>query len=169
MRAKELSAFAAPVAAYPVKTRSSGNDLQHFICFRPPLRILKLPILRHARLTMYTIAKHFSFSASHIIGGLPPDHSCSRLHGHNYQVEVILQSATLDNVGFVRDYYELSALEKFLDATLDHNHLNDVLGHDKTTTEVLSKWLYDWCKTRWPEVIAVRICETPQTWAEYRP
>ncbi len=118
---------------------------------------------------MYTIAKHFSFSTSHIIGGLPPDHSCSRLHGHNYQVEVILQSATLDNVGFVRDYHELSALEKFLDATLDHNHLNDVLGHDKTTTEVLSKWLYDWCKTRWPEVIAVRICETPQTWAEYRP
>lgn len=118
---------------------------------------------------MYTIAKHFSFSASHIIGGLPSDHPCSRLHGHNYQVEVILQSPTLDNVGFVRDYRELSALKEFLDATVDHNHLNDVLGHDKTTAEVLSKWLYDWCKKRWPEVIAVRVRETSKTWAEYRP
>jgi 6-pyruvoyltetrahydropterin/6-carboxytetrahydropterin synthase len=118
---------------------------------------------------MYTIAKHFSFSASHIIGGLPSDHPCSRLHGHNYQVEVILQSTALDNIGFVRDYRELSALKNFLDTTVDHNHLNDVLGHDMTTTEVLSKWLYDWCKTRWPEVIAVRVRETPQTWAEYRP
>jgi 6-pyruvoyltetrahydropterin/6-carboxytetrahydropterin synthase len=84
---------------------------------------------------MYTIAKTFAFSASHIIGGLPPEHPCGRLHGHNYEVEVILQAAALDGVGFVRDYRELSALKEFLDATLDHNHLNDVLGHDKTTAE----------------------------------
>jgi 6-pyruvoyltetrahydropterin/6-carboxytetrahydropterin synthase len=58
---------------------------------------------------MYTIAKTFYFSASHVIGGLPPEHPCSRLHGHNYEVEVILQAAALDNVGFVRDYRELAA------------------------------------------------------------
>jgi 6-pyruvoyltetrahydropterin/6-carboxytetrahydropterin synthase len=118
---------------------------------------------------MYTIAKHYAFSASHIIGGLPPGHPCSRLHGHNYEVEVILQSAVLDSSGFVRDYFELTALQHFLDATADHKHLNDVLGHDKTTAEVISKWLYDWCKSRWPEVVAVRVSETPRTWAEYRP
>ena len=39
---------------------------------------------------MYTIAKRFAFSASHTIGGLPPEHPCARLHGHNYEVEVIL-------------------------------------------------------------------------------
>ena len=118
---------------------------------------------------MYTIAKRFSFAASHIIGGLPPEHPCSRLHGHNYEVEVILQSPALDSVGFVRDYHELSALREFLRETVDHRHLNDVLGHDRTTAEVISKWLYDWCKARWPEVVAVRVCETPRTSAEYRP
>jgi hypothetical protein len=35
---------------------------------------------------MYTIAKRFTFSASHIIGGLPADHRCARLHGHNYSM-----------------------------------------------------------------------------------
>jgi 6-pyruvoyltetrahydropterin/6-carboxytetrahydropterin synthase len=128
----------------------------------------RLPTIQYGGLMMYTIGKSFSFSASHIIGDLPADHPCSRLHGHNYEVEVILQSAALDCVGFVRDYHELSALKTFLDTSVDHNHLNDVLGHDKTTAEVLSKWLFDWCKTRWPEVIAVRVCETPRTWAEYR-
>ncbi len=118
---------------------------------------------------MYTIAKRFAFSASHIIGGLPSHHRCARLHGHNYEVEVVLQSATLDAVGFVRDYDELSAVKDVLDATLDHRHLNDVFGHDRTTAEVISKWLYDWCKARWPEVVAVRVSETPPTWAEYRP
>jgi 6-pyruvoyltetrahydropterin/6-carboxytetrahydropterin synthase len=106
---------------------------------------------------MYTIAKTFAFSASHIIAGLPPEHPCGRLHGHNYEVEVILQAVALDGVGFVRDYRELSTLKDFLDATVDHNHLNDVLGLEKTTAEALCKWLYDWCKSRWPEVVAVRV------------
>jgi 6-pyruvoyltetrahydropterin/6-carboxytetrahydropterin synthase len=118
---------------------------------------------------MHTIGKRFHFSASHIIGGLADGHPCARLHGHNYEVEVILQSPTLDAVGFVRDFHELSALKTFINDTLDHRHLNDVLGHDRTTTEVIAQWLYDWCKTRWPEVIAVRVSETPSSWAEYRP
>ena len=118
---------------------------------------------------MYIIAKRFAFSASHIIGGLPPDHRCARLHGHNYVVEVILEAPALDDTGFVRDYGELSAVQDHLDQTVDHRHLNDVLGHDRTTAEVICKWLYDWCKPRWPEVVAVRVSETPETSAEYRP
>lgn len=118
---------------------------------------------------MYAIRKRFSFSASHVIGGLPASHPCARLHGHNYDVEVVLEAADLDAVGFVRDYRELSALKSFLDERVDHRHLNDVLGHDRTTAEVIAKWLFDWCSTRWPEVTCVRVSETPKTWAEYRP
>lgn len=118
---------------------------------------------------MYQISKRFEFSASHVIGGLPDDHPCSRLHGHNYVVEVVLEGAELDSVGFIRDYRELSALKSFIDETVDHRHLNDVMGHDRTTAEVLAKWLYDWCKAKWPETAAVRVSETPRTWAEYRP
>jgi|ERR1043166_8554255 6-pyruvoyltetrahydropterin/6-carboxytetrahydropterin synthase len=117
---------------------------------------------------MFTIAKCFEFSASHVIGDLPAEHPCSRLHGHNYEVEVILQAPALDRVGFVRDYHELSALKQFIRSNLDHKHLNEVLGHDRTTAEEISRWLYDWCKDRWPEVSAVRVSETPNTWAEYR-
>lgn len=118
---------------------------------------------------MHKIAKRFSFSASHEIGGLAADHPCARLHGHNYEVEVVLQAPALDTVGFVRDFRELSALREFINATLDHRHLNDVLGHDRTTTEVIAQWLYEWCKTRWPEVTAVRVSESPSSWAEYAP
>ena len=118
---------------------------------------------------MYTIAKRFAFSASHMIGGLPAEHPCARLHGHNYEVEVILQAAELARVGFVRDYRELSELKASIDNTLDHRHLNKVFGHDQTTAEVIAKWLYDWCKTCWPEAATVRVSETPKTWAEYRP
>lgn len=118
---------------------------------------------------MFTISKQFHFSASHQLFGLADDHPCSRLHGHNYIAEVVLQSATLNSVGFVRDYRELSDLKNYIDDELDHRHLNDVLGADNTTAEKLAQHLYDWSHAKWPEVVAVRISETPKTWAEYRP
>jgi 6-pyruvoyltetrahydropterin/6-carboxytetrahydropterin synthase len=117
---------------------------------------------------VYTIAKRFSFSASHKIDGLPAEHPCSRLHGHNYEVEVILQSSILDATGFVCDFRELSALRDFIDTTFDHKHLNEVFGHGRTTAEFIAQWLYDWCEAQWPEVVAVRVSETPKTWAEFR-
>ncbi len=116
---------------------------------------------------MYIIKKEFSFSASHQILGLPEEHPCARLHGHNYRVEVVLRSEELDEVGFVRDYRALSAFKDYLDENLDHRHLNDVLGDECVTAERMAKRFYEWCKAQWPEVYAVRVSETPKTWAEY--
>ncbi|OSQ39743.1 6-carboxytetrahydropterin synthase QueD [Thalassospira mesophila] len=118
---------------------------------------------------MFRITKQFAFSASHVLGGLSADHPCARLHGHNYIVEVELQAETLDSRGFVRDYRELTPLKRLIDDEFDHRHLNDVLGHDHATAENLAKFFYDWARNRWDEVSAVRVSETPKTWAEYRP
>ena len=118
---------------------------------------------------MYRITKEFHFSASHQLHGLREDHPCARLHGHNYVVEVELSAKELNSVGFVRDYLELAPLKSYIDDTLDHRHLNDVLGDDHVTAERMAKHLYDWCAARWEEVSAIRVSETPKTWAEYRP
>ncbi|WP_413205696.1 6-pyruvoyl trahydropterin synthase family protein [Rhodospirillum sp. A1_3_36] len=118
---------------------------------------------------MYRILKEFHFSASHQLKQLPDEHPCGRLHGHNYVVEVALAAEALNGVGFVRDYRELSPFKDWLDRTLDHRHLNDVLGDECVTAEHIAKTCFDWCKARWPETEAVRISETPKTWAEYRP
>ncbi len=117
---------------------------------------------------MYRITKEFHFSASHQLFGLAADHPCARLHGHNYVVVVELAAPTLNQHGFVRDYRDLDGLKRYLDDTLDHRHLNDVLGNDAVTAEHLATHLYHWCKARWDEVCAVRVSETPRTWAEFR-
>ncbi|HWL58941.1 MAG TPA: 6-carboxytetrahydropterin synthase QueD [Paracoccus sp. (in: a-proteobacteria)] len=117
---------------------------------------------------MYRISKEFHFSASHRLAHLPADHQCARLHGHNYVVVVELASARLNSDGFVRDYHELGALKTYIDGTFDHRHLNDVLDLP-STAENLARHFFDWCRERWPEVIAVRVSETPKTWAEFRP
>ena len=117
---------------------------------------------------MYTISKQFQFSASHLLDGLPVEHPCGRLHGHNYVVEIVLESQHLDHVGFVRDYKELGLFKDYIDTTLDHQHLNFVLDF-QPSAENLARHFFDWCRQRWPEVAAARVSETEKTWAEYRP
>ena len=116
---------------------------------------------------MFEIRKRFQFSASHQLQGLPPDHPCGRLHGHNYEVEIVLQSPMLNEYGFVVDYGELLPFKQILDNQLDHQHLNNVLDF-QPSAENLAQWLYDHAKYAWLETVAVRVSETPSTWAEYR-
>ena len=115
---------------------------------------------------MYKISKQFTFSASHQLSNLPPDHQCARLHGHNYTVIITLQSQKLNEVGFVVDYGELKPLKEYIDSTLDHRHLNDILPVSPTA-EHLARWLYNWCKAKWPETISITVKETEKTSAEY--
>ncbi len=117
---------------------------------------------------MYTIIKQFSFSASHVLDHLSEGHPCARLHGHNYIVELVLQSTELNADGFVRDYNHLAPFKHLIDEKLDHRHLDDVID-DPSTAENLARFLYEFAKGMWPEVTAVRVSETPKTWAEYRP
>lgn len=124
---------------------------------------------------MFSIKKQFNFVAGHILYGLPEDHKCGRKHGHNYIVEVELGCSGLNRVGFIRDYGELDDLKRFLDEEWDHRWLNDVvpindrISANNTTAEYLAYFLFLWCQVRWPETTAVRVSETPKTWAEYRP
>ncbi len=117
----------------------------------------------------YTIRKRYTFAASHQLLGLPPDHQCSRLHGHNYVVWLELASRSIDpQPGFVRDFGELRRFKDYLDDTLDHRDLNEVLGFNPTA-ELLAEHLYAIAANMWPEVVAVVVQETETSYAEYRP
>ncbi|MCX2924111.1 6-pyruvoyl trahydropterin synthase family protein [Streptomyces sp. NEAU-W12] len=120
---------------------------------------------------MLSIAKEFHFSASHQLAHLPPDHVCTRLHGHNYVVVVELSCADdeVNRAGFVRDYRDLDVMKKWMDEVLDHRHLNDVMKDLPPSAENLARWIHGkWCD-EFPELTAVRVSETPKTWATYRP
>lgn len=115
---------------------------------------------------MYKISKQFAFSASHILEGLLDGHPCSRMHGHNYIVTIHLKSETLNEIGFVKDYRELSSIKEYIDDKLDHRHLNDVFQMNPTA-ENLAKTLYDIFVKSVPQIYAVEVSETPKTTAVY--
>lgn len=121
-----------------------------------------------------TIAKDFTFSASHRLIGLAADHPCSRLHGHNYTVRLQI-TGEVDAIGFVVDYRQLAAFKDYLDNELDHQHLNDVLPRINPTAENLSAHLrskafavllgLDGFEFTDSTTVSVSVSETPKTWA----
>lgn len=124
---------------------------------------------------MFTISKDFTFSASHVLQGLPATHPCSRLHGHNYTVRVEL-TGTLDPVGFVVDYRDLTPFKEYLDDELDHRHLNDLMGENPTAEHMARKlcivvWdmlaTMDTAALERVQHITVAVSETPKTWARH--
>jgi 6-pyruvoyltetrahydropterin/6-carboxytetrahydropterin synthase len=122
---------------------------------------------------MYRIGKRFTFEAGHWLAGLPDGHKCGRQHGHSYSVEVILAAAELSAPGFVVDFADLGPLKTHLDRVFDHRLLNDVVAVEPTS-ENLARAVFDWCAVNFhlpaaAAVEAVRVSETPTTWAEYRP
>ncbi len=127
---------------------------------------------------MYTISKRFDFSAAHTLEHLPADHPCARLHGHNYRVEIVLRSTTLNDDRFVLDYRALDPVKKWIDETLDHRLLNTFL--DYPTAERIAERIYDVTEAILGDALngmgdlatyldCVRVSETPKTWAEFRP
>ena len=118
----------------------------------------------------YKIRKQFHFSAAHQLVGLPArdgvEHQCSRLHGHNYIVTLELASDVLNEHGFVRDYGDLRDFKTWLDATLDHRNLNDIVP-PPSTAENIARWIAREWQARYPELVAVEVSETPATSARF--
>lgn len=114
------------------------------------------------------ISKEFSFSASHQLHGLPEDHQCSRLHGHNYKVIVSI-AGSIKEPGFVIDYAELDFFKKWIDQVLDHRHLNDVMDINPTA-ENLAEWMVSIVCEQLNDLghnnilaVSVTVSETPKT------
>jgi 6-pyruvoyltetrahydropterin/6-carboxytetrahydropterin synthase len=131
---------------------------------------------------MYQISKEFNFSAAHQLHGLPEDHPCSRMHGHNYMVVIEIKATALDETGFVIDYRDFDSFKKYLDDVFDHRILNEVLYREddeaiNPTAENLAKFFFyvvrdgeigDIINTKPGEhQIFVGVSETLKTWATY--
>jgi 6-pyruvoyltetrahydropterin/6-carboxytetrahydropterin synthase len=121
---------------------------------------------------MYQIGKRFLFDAAHQLTGLPPEHKCSRLHGHTWTVEVIFAAETLTGPGFVVDFGELAPFGNWLAATCDHRNLSECLPVPATSEHLASyfaDWIIEHLQPSLPgRLAAVRVSETPSSWAEYQ-
>ncbi len=92
---------------------------------------------------MFVLKIVTDFAAAHSLREYPGD--CARLHGHNWQVEVLVSSKVLDNVGMAIDFREIKKQTKVVIKRLDHQYLNEVEPFNKLnpTAENIAKYFYE--------------------------
>ncbi|MHB8542510.1 MAG: 6-carboxytetrahydropterin synthase [Leptospirales bacterium] len=72
---------------------------------------------------MFLISVSATFAASHIIPGYPG--ICSRLHGHNWTVDITWRTDRLNSLGMALDFHVAESLLTPIVQEVDHSHLND--------------------------------------------
>ncbi len=92
---------------------------------------------------MFVLKIVTDFAAAHSLRNYPGD--CARLHGHNWQVEVLVASEVLDENGIAIDFREIKKQTKVVIKRLDHQYLNEIPPFDtlNPTAEHLAKYLHE--------------------------
>ena len=133
---------------------------------------------------MYQVTKHLRFCYGHRL--LNYQGKCRYLHGHNGRAEIELTTNELDARGMVRDFEEIKqSIQRWIDEHLDHKMLLckqdpalpllKQLGEPffememNPTAESIAKLIFDVTKQHGFPVTAVRLWETDQSFATYRP
>jgi len=82
------------------------------------------------------------FAAAHHLRGY--DGPCSRVHGHNWKVEVQVTASQLDEIGMGLDFKLIKQAANALIARLDHQNLNELAPFDEQnpTAENIAAYLY---------------------------
>jgi 6-pyruvoyltetrahydropterin/6-carboxytetrahydropterin synthase len=92
---------------------------------------------------MFVLKIVTDFAAAHSLRNYPGN--CSRLHGHNWQIEMLVASKVLDDVGMAIDFREIKQKTKVVIKRLDHQYLNEIPPFDKLnpTAENIAKYFFE--------------------------
>ena len=121
---------------------------------------------------MYDLMIRGHFDAAHALHGYPGE--CRELHGHTWDVEVVVRGTELDEVGIVYDFKTLRTDLNGVLERLDHRYLNDVQPFDRInpTAENLARFIYEQLAGRVERgvtVTEVSVWESPIARITYRP
>lgn len=91
---------------------------------------------------LYNLKIVTDFASAHTLRNYPG--ACSRMHGHNWKVELELVATQLDNIGIAIDFKKMKQATNDVCNRLDHHYLNDIAPFDiiNPTAENIAAYLY---------------------------
>lgn len=108
---------------------------------------------------MFDLSVEGTFSAAHQVKGYPGD--CAGVHGHTYQIRVIMRVSKLDNIGMAIDFRRIrTALDEIL-SELDHKNLSDLtfFKERNATAEFVAMYIFNEMKKKINLIRAVTVWE----------
>jgi 6-pyruvoyltetrahydropterin/6-carboxytetrahydropterin synthase len=120
---------------------------------------------------LYTLKIVTDFASAHTLRDYPGD--CSRMHGHNWKVEVEVNARELDSMGMGIDFKHIKQATRSLCSELDHRYLNDLepFKQINPTAENIAAHLYTELSSQLNDqsvnVSAVTLWETERACVRY--
>lgn len=92
---------------------------------------------------MFELTINVNFEAAHYINNYSG--KCSRLHGHNWKVEVNIYGSKLDELGMLIDFRDLKSSVNKIMLKLDHYCLNEIepFCRINPTAENIAQYIYE--------------------------
>jgi len=92
---------------------------------------------------MFRLQVKDHFDAAHKLAHY--EGKCNRLHGHRWDIEVVVEGETLSSPGnMLLDFSVIKGMmKKIINTYLDHYYLNEQLQSKDITAEFLAKWFYE--------------------------
>jgi len=115
----------------------------------------------------FELERRYRFEAAHRLPRVPEDHRCHRLHGHSYEILIVVAGAADPDAGWVMDFADLDAAFSPVHDQLDHRLLNEIPGLENPTSEMLARWIWDALTEDLPGLARVRVSETPDSACTY--
>ena len=119
----------------------------------------------------YTLKIVTDFASAHTLRGYPG--ACSRMHGHNWKVEVEVLATSLDKVGMGIDFKAIKRCTRQVTDELDHRYLNEIIPFDEInpTAENIAAYIYkgvsELINDKRVQVAAVTLWETERACVRY--
>lgn len=80
-------------------------------------------------MAVYTLKILTDFASAHTLRDYPG--ACSRMHGHNWKVEVEVTAERLNDIGMGIDFKEIKRATRQVTEELDHRYLNEIPPFDR--------------------------------------
>lgn len=114
------------------------------------------------------LERTFRFESAHFLPRVPEGHKCARMHGHSYQVDVVIEGEIHPETGWVVDFAEIDEKVSPLIRRLDHQVLNEIDGLSNPTSELLAVWLWQRIAPSLSGLVEVVVSETQTSRCVYR-
>ncbi|MBI3986952.1 MAG: 6-carboxytetrahydropterin synthase QueD [Lentisphaerae bacterium] len=120
---------------------------------------------------MFEISIKSHFSGAHHLKGYAG--ACSKLHGHNWEVEIFIRGSATNEVGMLVDFARVKTVAHGLIEAMDHCDLNALPAFSRLnpTSEHIARYLFQelsrLLNTEAYRIHRIRVSETPGTCAEF--
>lgn len=113
----------------------------------------------------FTVYKKIQIHVAHF---LPGHNACGSMHGHSMNIVIGVKGTLNPSTGMIIDFSELKKImQEEIISKFDHQCLNNIIP--MPTAEYLSFYIYYQLKLRDIGVVMVRVHETDNNYAEYKP